>query len=65
MSADQAKLVRDARGMPEFVYNPRRGETSQEAFDLKGNPDHRPRLVADEIQDQPARNTITPSRIGR
>ncbi len=38
MSAEQAKLVRDARGMPEFVYNPRRGETSQEAFDLKGNP---------------------------
>jgi pyruvate-ferredoxin/flavodoxin oxidoreductase len=38
MSADQAKLVRDSRGMPEFVYNPRRGETSQEAFDLKGNP---------------------------
>jgi pyruvate-ferredoxin/flavodoxin oxidoreductase len=38
MSADQAKLVRDARGMPEFVYNPRRGETTQEAFDLKGNP---------------------------
>ncbi|MBL9168906.1 MAG: 2-oxoacid:acceptor oxidoreductase family protein [Verrucomicrobiales bacterium] len=38
MSADQAKLVRDARGMPEFVFNPRRGETSQEALDLKGNP---------------------------
>jgi pyruvate-ferredoxin/flavodoxin oxidoreductase len=38
MSADQAKMVRDARGMPEFVYNPRKGETSQEAFDLKGNP---------------------------
>ncbi len=38
MSADQAKLVRDARGMPEFVFNPRRGETSQEAFDLRGNP---------------------------
>jgi len=38
MSADQAKLVRDARGMPEFVFNPRNGETSQEAFDLKGNP---------------------------
>ena len=38
MSADQAKLVRDARGMPEFVFNPRRGETSPEAFDLKGNP---------------------------
>jgi pyruvate-ferredoxin/flavodoxin oxidoreductase len=38
MSADQAKLVRDSRGMPEFVYNPRNGETSQEVFDLKGNP---------------------------
>ena len=38
MSADQAKMVRDARGMPEFVFNPRRGETAQEAFDLKGNP---------------------------
>jgi pyruvate-ferredoxin/flavodoxin oxidoreductase len=38
MSADQAKLVRDGRGMPEFVFNPRKGETSQEAFDLKGNP---------------------------
>jgi len=38
MSADQAKYVRDARGMPEFVFNPRKGETSQEAFDLKGNP---------------------------
>ena len=38
MSADQAKLVRDARGMPEFVFNPRKGETAHEAFDLKGNP---------------------------
>jgi pyruvate-ferredoxin/flavodoxin oxidoreductase len=38
MSADQAKMARDCRGMPEFVFNPRRGETSQEAFDLKGNP---------------------------
>jgi pyruvate-ferredoxin/flavodoxin oxidoreductase len=38
MSADQAKMVRDARGMPEFVFNPRRGESSSEAFDLKGNP---------------------------
>jgi len=38
MSADQAKLARDSRGMPEFVFNPRKGETSQEAFDLKGNP---------------------------
>ena len=38
MSADQAKMARDCRGMPEWVYNPRGGETSQECFDLKGNP---------------------------
>ena len=38
MSADQAKLVRDSRGMPEFIFNPRKGETAQESFDLKGNP---------------------------
>ncbi len=38
MSAEQAKLVRDGRGMPEFVFNPRKGETQQEAFDVKGNP---------------------------
>jgi pyruvate-ferredoxin/flavodoxin oxidoreductase len=38
MSADQAKSVRDARGMPEFVFNPQLGETAQESFSLKGNP---------------------------
>jgi len=38
MSAEQAKLVRDCRGMPEFVFNPRKGENAQDAFDLKGNP---------------------------
>ncbi len=38
MSAEQAKMVRDCRGMPEFVFNPRRGESAQDAFDLKGNP---------------------------
>ncbi|MCB1207126.1 MAG: oxidoreductase, partial [Verrucomicrobiae bacterium] len=37
-SAHQAKLSRDSRGMPEFVFNPERGETSAECFDLKGNP---------------------------
>ena len=38
MSNDQAKLIRDSRGMPEFVYNPRAGELMQECLDLKGNP---------------------------
>ena len=38
MSADQARMIRDSRGMPEFIYNPRAGETLQEGFELKGNP---------------------------
>jgi pyruvate-ferredoxin/flavodoxin oxidoreductase len=38
MSAYQAKQARDSRGMPEFVFNPRGGESTQECFDLKGNP---------------------------
>lgn len=37
-SAHQAKLARDSRGMPEFVFDPRKGETCRENFDLKGNP---------------------------
>ena len=38
MSAAQAKLARDSRGMPEFVYDPQGGEMSEECFTLKGNP---------------------------
>jgi len=38
VSAVQALKIRDSRGCPEFVFNPSRGETEQEAFDLKGNP---------------------------
>jgi pyruvate-ferredoxin/flavodoxin oxidoreductase len=30
--------VRDSRGAPEFVFNPRLGETYPEALDVKGNP---------------------------
>jgi pyruvate-ferredoxin/flavodoxin oxidoreductase len=30
--------VRDSRGVPEFVFNPRNGESYHEALDLKGNP---------------------------
>ena len=37
-SASQAKLARDARAMPEFTYNSYKGETAQECYDLKGNP---------------------------
>ena len=38
MSAAQAKLARDSRGMPEFVFDPQGGEMSEECFSLKGNP---------------------------
>lgn len=36
----QAQRIRDSRGMPEFVFDPRLGETYQEAFTVKGNPEH-------------------------
>ena len=38
LSALQAKLSRDSRGMPEFVFDPQGGELSHECLDLKGNP---------------------------
>jgi pyruvate-ferredoxin/flavodoxin oxidoreductase len=38
MALAQAQRVRDSRGVPEFVFNPRLGETYQEALDVKGNP---------------------------
>ncbi|MGB8261723.1 MAG: thiamine pyrophosphate-dependent enzyme, partial [Terracidiphilus sp.] len=38
MALHQAQRVRDSRGAPEFVFNPRLGETYQETLDIKGNP---------------------------
>jgi len=38
MALTQAQRVRDSRGAPEFVFNPRLGETYQDALDIKGNP---------------------------
>jgi pyruvate-ferredoxin/flavodoxin oxidoreductase len=38
MALGQAQRVRDSRGAPEFVFNPRLGETYGETLDLKGNP---------------------------
>ena len=37
-SAIQAKLARDSRGMPEFVFDPQTSELHHECLDLKGNP---------------------------
>jgi pyruvate-ferredoxin/flavodoxin oxidoreductase len=38
MALTQAQRVRDSRGAPEFVFNPRLGESYPEALDVKGNP---------------------------
>src|SRR6516164_5836814 len=38
MALDQAQRVRDSRGAPEFVFNPRLGESYHDVLDLKGNP---------------------------
>jgi pyruvate-ferredoxin/flavodoxin oxidoreductase len=38
MALHQAQRVRDSRGVPEFVFDPRKGESYQEALDVTGNP---------------------------
>jgi pyruvate-ferredoxin/flavodoxin oxidoreductase len=37
-SQQQARLSRDSRGVPEFIYNPQLGESYSESLSLKGNP---------------------------
>ncbi len=37
MATQQAKMIRDSRGLPEFTFNPALGETYDEAMSLKGN----------------------------
>ncbi len=37
-SLTQAQRVRDSRGVPEFVFDPRLGESYHDALSLKGNP---------------------------
>jgi pyruvate-ferredoxin/flavodoxin oxidoreductase len=38
MGAHQAKLAMESRAYPIFRYNPDKGKTPQEAFNLEGNP---------------------------
>jgi len=38
MALHQAQRVRDSRGVPEFVFDPRKGESYTEALDINGNP---------------------------
>jgi pyruvate-ferredoxin/flavodoxin oxidoreductase len=39
-STTQSQRARDCRLIPEFTFNPGRGETYHEAIELKGNPAH-------------------------
>ncbi|MBI5948386.1 MAG: 4Fe-4S binding protein [Chloroflexi bacterium] len=38
MAAHQARLAKDSRAFPLFVYDPRKGETTRERLSLQGNP---------------------------
>jgi pyruvate-ferredoxin/flavodoxin oxidoreductase len=40
VSTLQAQRARDSRLVPEFTFNPARGETYREAMEVKGNPSH-------------------------
>jgi pyruvate-ferredoxin/flavodoxin oxidoreductase len=64
MALTQAQRVRDSRGAPEFVFNPRMGETYQEALDVKGNPSTGRGLVRNEVQEHQRARTVTPWRTG-
>ncbi|GIX07808.1 MAG: hypothetical protein KatS3mg115_2211 [Candidatus Poribacteria bacterium] len=37
-ASQQAKLAKESRAFPIFIYDPRNGETIRERLDLKGNP---------------------------
>jgi len=38
MATEHAKMARDSRGLPEFIYDPQQGESYDESISLKGNP---------------------------
>jgi len=40
-STTQSQRARDCRLIPEFTFNPSRGETYPEAIEMKGNPAHK------------------------
>ncbi|MFZ2023783.1 MAG: 2-oxoacid:acceptor oxidoreductase family protein [Terracidiphilus sp.] len=60
MALFQAQRVRDSRGVPEFVFNPRLGESYQEALDIKGNPsiDLDWYETKSKVTGEPARYTV-------
>jgi len=64
MSADQANLFRDARGMPSLFTNPREGETSQEALTSRVIQ-HRIAIGGVRSIKQMVANTVLPLHIGQ
>ena len=52
MALTQAQRVRDSRGAPEFIFDPRLGETYRGSPGREGQPLHRHGLVRDEVQGQ-------------
>ncbi|MCP4750463.1 MAG: oxidoreductase, partial [Proteobacteria bacterium] len=59
MSGQQAKLARDSRGAPEFIYDPSQGESYVEALSIRGNPDHRRDWKQKIIPDSTGRYNYT------
>ena len=60
MALFQAQRVRDSRGVPEFVFDPRKGESYLECLDIKGNPsiDLDWYETKSKITGEPARYTV-------
>jgi pyruvate-ferredoxin/flavodoxin oxidoreductase len=60
MALFQAQRVRDSRGVPEFVFDPRKGESYLECLDIKGNPsiDLDWYETKSKVTGEPARYTV-------
>jgi pyruvate-ferredoxin/flavodoxin oxidoreductase len=60
MALHQAQRVRDSRGVPEFVFDPRKGESYLECLDIKGNPsiDLDWYETKSKVTGEPARYTV-------
>ena len=53
MAAHQAKLARDSRAFPVFVYDPRQGERMRDRLSLRGNPSMRDDWAVDPVTGKP------------
>ncbi len=57
----QAQLVRDSRGMPEFVFDPQLGESYQDSLNIKGNPNYQNDWFQRRITATKERYTFLPA----